>query len=882
MDRNDNSATADDLAWLYRVLLGREPEDVVRAGAPVSRPLHELAIEMACSDEMGRRVLLALVQGRPPPHEQLGEATLAACEDWLDGRLPADPAAPAPGSATRRAGRPSPARLLQRLLHHPALAPCLLDTHGSLYSEALAELARRLAGGALRLHGRIEFVNREHISGWMADDSGHHDTLQVEIRHEGRLVACAGAHSLRPDIRRRLGGSGLAGFRARWNPAGLPPGEALTLTLHEASTGAQVGPPYRFDNSFAGQLGVAQLLAKEFDEIKRRLDALAGLVPQALGYSAFPLDHYDLYRRTHCVPPPPWCLAGPADPPMLHFTIALDAAESSATGLRLSADSLRGQQGGLHWALLVVGGEAQVAEAATALAAADSRIRHVASWDAAAPLLRAAAAGDRHHWIVLMQAGECLDGQALAWMAEAAATSTAAALYWDEDCLFDDADGVAAPPALQPRPRHGAPILRTAFDADSMLELNVVGTSFAARADHLGAAIGLLASSPAAGDAAEPLAHPLAPAGRERLAWALLRCGDWCHLPQPLLSRTRHAGALAGSPARATWSDPRRLVAQAAPQALQGLLPKAWQSQAWRRVPDPLAAPAAKPLVRWHPQRPDAAISVLIPTRDHAELLAQCIHSLRLTAVSPQHLDIVVADNGSTEEATLAWLADAQRQGLCRVLRIDEPFNWSRLNNRLAEAAHGAHLLFLNNDTRMLTAEWDDMLRGQLERSAVGAVGARLLYEDMTIQHAGVRFGHEGFVGHVAVGQPADSVDGLLVSQLTREVSAVTGAFLACRREVFASVGGFDAERLGVTFNDVDWCLRVRRAGLKVLYVPALSLIHYESKSRGFDFMSPSKQARADHERACLLQLHPDGFGHDPFSSPRLSGWVHDAPGLCS
>jgi hypothetical protein len=227
-------------------------------------------------------------------------------------------------------------------------------------------------------------------------------------------------------------------------------------------------------------------------------------------------------------------------------------------------------------------------------------------------------------------------------------------------------------------------------------------------------------------------------------------------------------------------------------------------------------------------------------------------------------------------------LRQGEADGRWRVMRIDEPFNWSRLNNLMAGQARGQHLLFLNNDTRMLTREWDDILRGLLDRPDVGAVGARLLYEDMTLQHAGIVFGYEGFVGHEAVGEAPDARESLFDSQLTRRVSGVTGAFLASRRETFEAVGGFDEQRFGVTFNDVDWCLRLSRTGLKVLYAPALSVLHFESKSRGFDFMSLDKQQRADHEREHLFDKHPGAFDSDPFRSPRLSGWAHGEKSLGS
>lgn len=838
-------ADATGLAHLYRVLLGREAEPAVLAAAQ-PRPLQALVGEMAASAEIDLTVLHALVQQRPLPHEALDAARLAEAGRWF--------AAVAEGrdtTAAPPAEPPAAAQVLAGVLGHPVVSACLLDAHGSLFTEAWLALQARARQAALRLAGRIEFANQECISGWALRQGPGTGPLLLEILHQGRLVASAVACSHRPDIQRRLGGDGLVGFRARWQPAALPAGGPMWLTLHDAASGAAIGEAYRHENSVADQLGVAQLLAREFDELQRRLDALAGLVPQAMGYAALPLARFDLYRRLHRVPAPPACSAESAPT----VAVLLDASRAGPGALRTSVDNLRALAPGVPWQAWVLATGGDTAAALAAAAVAEPRLNALAGEGDA--LARLAAPGGPE-WLLLLDAGECLDPQALAWVAHAAAAEEPPCLvYWDEDRVDHHA---AQPPARLPR--HHGPVLRTRFDPHAMLELNVVGRSFAVQAAALRKAAGRLAAG-APGD------HPLSPGQREALVWSLTRDGRFEHLPHFLLTRTEAVVDEADSAAPLA-----RLAACAAPAQLKALLPAAWRQREWQRVPDPLAPTLGKPLVHWRPQQPRAPISVLVPTRDHGELVQQCLGSLRQLADEPGAVEFIVADNGSTDEATLAFLAAAEAAGELRLLRIDEPFNWSRLSNRLAEAARGDHLLFLNDDTRMLTRGWDTVLRGQLEDPQVGAVGARLFYEDMTVQHAGVRFGQEGFLGHIAVGQSPEAVEGFPASQLTREVSAVTGAFLACRRGTWQRVGPFDEQRLAVTYNDVDWCVRVRRAGLKVLYAPALSLIHCESKSRGFDFLSGAKQQRADHERLQLLRLHPEGFAQDPFHPPALHAWA--------
>ncbi len=194
--------------------------------------------------------------------------------------------------------------------------------------------------------------------------------------------------------------------------------------------------------------------------------------------------------------------------------------------------------------------------------------------------------------------------------------------------------------------------------------------------------------------------------------------------------------------------------------------------------------------------------------------------------------ELVLVDNGSTDPQTLTLVDRIARRDDVTVLRDDRPFNWPALNNAAVLHSTGEVMVFLNNDIEATTPGWLDRLAAQALRPEVGAVGARLLYPDGRLQHAGMVIGLGGAAGHVLAGLEGDRPGYLGLAVLTRECTAVTGACLATRRDVFDRLGGFD-EELGLDFNDVDYCLRARQTGLRVLYEPGAELVHYESPSRG-------------------------------------------------
>lgn len=275
--------------------------------------------------------------------------------------------------------------------------------------------------------------------------------------------------------------------------------------------------------------------------------------------------------------------------------------------------------------------------------------------------------------------------------------------------------------------------------------------------------------------------------------------------------------------------------------------------------------------VKWPLPTPAPLVSIILPTRDRVELLRVALESLRkMTDYQPY--EIIVVDHESVEKQTHAYLEDLQREAKnVRVIKASGPFNWSRLNNLGAKTASGDVLLFLNNDVEVTDAGWLRELVSQACRTEVGAVGACLLYPDLTIQHAGVVLGMTGVAGHVfrKSGFDHPSIGGLPF--LVREVTAVTGACLAVRRAHFDRAGGFDEENLPVNYNDIDFCLRLRSMGLQNIYTSHARLIHHESLSRAALEKESARKAAASEEAKIILSRWPKEFAGDAFYNPNLS-----------
>ncbi len=265
---------------------------------------------------------------------------------------------------------------------------------------------------------------------------------------------------------------------------------------------------------------------------------------------------------------------------------------------------------------------------------------------------------------------------------------------------------------------------------------------------------------------------------------------------------------------------------------------------------------------------PAPLVSIIIPTRDRAELLKRCVKSIRaLTDYSP--FEILIVDNDSGEPATLSFFR-AIEQSNVRVIVENGPFNYSRLNNRAAKQARGDILVFLNNDTEIDDPGWLTEMVSHAARKEVGAVGARLWYPDGTLQHGGVVLGLGGVAGHAFPHIPRGHPGYFNRAMLQQNCSAVTGACMAVRKTVFEEMGGFDEVNLGVTFNDIDFCLRLTRRGYRVVWTPYANLIHHESASRGHQ---RTREEQEEFERAVDYMQTTWGaeLMHDPFYNPNLS-----------
>jgi GT2 family glycosyltransferase len=272
--------------------------------------------------------------------------------------------------------------------------------------------------------------------------------------------------------------------------------------------------------------------------------------------------------------------------------------------------------------------------------------------------------------------------------------------------------------------------------------------------------------------------------------------------------------------------------------------------------------------VGWPLPHPAPKVSLVVPTRDRVELLRGCVESVLARTRYPA-FELVVVDNGSTDPEALAHLDALSRRPGVRVLRYDRPFNYSAINNWAVGQCDGAIIGLLNNDVEVISTGWLEEMVGHATREEVGAVGAMLYYPDGTIQHAGVILGVHGVAAHVYAGRPRGFPGHGGRLRVAQRLSAVTGACLVVRREVFERAGGMD-EALEVAFNDIDFCLRLRELGYTNVWTPFAELYHHESASRGSD-EEGGKRERFVREIELMRQRWGGVLQEDPAYNPNLS-----------
>jgi glycosyltransferase involved in cell wall biosynthesis len=434
-------------------------------------------------------------------------------------------------------------------------------------------------------------------------------------------------------------------------------------------------------------------------------------------------------------------------------------------------------------------------------------------------------------WLVFMDHDDTLAAWALLHVALAiAAHPGAQLLYSDEDKLSESE-------------RLFMPYFKSDFDPLLLLGQNYVCHLTTVRRDLVNRVGGLRSEFDGAQDWDLVL----------RIAEEVGR-GDVVHIPLVLYHWRSHAGSTSKTSEAKPWAldAGRRCVAAAL--ARRGVAADVVEVEGTGFAE-----------VRFH--LPDAAprVSIMIPTRD-GRLLERCVDSVLERTTYPD-FEVLIIDNGSEKRSTSQYLARLGER--VRVRRDDRPFNYSALHNAAVPETTGDVLVLLNDDTEVLDGVWLEAMVAQLLQPGVGAVGAKLVYPDGRIQHAGVLLGPNALAGHVGQFQSRHDKGYFGRTALASEFQAVTAACLALRRATWLRHGGMD-ESLEVAFNDIDLCLRIREAGEQVTYTPRAELVHHESLSRGDD-QSGASFVRFMGEVLWMRDRWGLQILHDPYYNPNLA-----------
>lgn len=817
--------TREDVERCYELVLGRGPDNATVVDDFVGCEMSFMLGVFFEGPEFARRVRGAIAQGRAPQGGLFDEAPEPQLLGWLGRRL---------GVVALNE---------QAIQTWPSLFFTLFSDSTFLTSSRLAGRVfqpdewRRLgqmAAEPARYARRavLESVSGLKVEGWAVNPLAPDEPLIVELWIDGTFAAATRTSKFRRHLQDRFGGTGEFGFDFELPADRLKKGRILRLELREP------GAPAALAEIEAQPSAPA---TDSYDHIRRELAGLKSAVarieaamPLIDDRSGFALEDYADYFDTYYRDRPG--LAGSVDGPAV--VVVTDGTGARAADLEQALESLAVQTDPA-WRLTIHGvtgdAEAQIQDIRNRVRwrTGEERLAAVQVLSESPANLGTMVAGvDDGEIVLLLRPDERAAARLIQSVRETFQDPEVDAVYFDEDALTpEEANG--------PARDHCEPRLKPEFDPDLLAQTPYVGTCIAFRASALRAPGLETAVGPWAG------------------AEAMLRA----HLHNRK-ARIRHLA--------------RVLTTRAAEIPLDGwaeCVERAFAGQAVEVLPhaDVLGAKVAG-AVRVRRSAEGVRATVIVPTRNALDLLAPCIDSL-LTArtANVATMDLCVIDHESDDPATRDYLARAEAAGDVRIQSFAGRFNWALMNNLAADASDADVLVFLNNDTVVLTPDWLDALCSEAMRPGVGAVGARLLYGDGTIQHAGfVARGRPGnFLVHEGVGQPGSDPGYMGRHALTRKAVAVTGACLAVRRETFQRLGGFDSAQLPVDANDVDYCLRAQAEGLRVLYCPYATLYHLESKSRGFSRHGEKRMA-AEAADALMWARWGERFGDHPAYNPHF------------
>jgi GT2 family glycosyltransferase len=824
-----------DVFGAYRIAFGRDPESEAVVAERQTGSIVALLSSVFAADEFQSKVRDRLLAGGTLHGARFDAPPNGILRRWAASRLPLSLA-----GKRKLAVAKSWADLYLGLFDDPVFVRNIFN--GELADRNLMMLrlleARRRDFRDADIVGEVEVVAAHEVSGWALDRTQPDRIIELQLWIGDRLAATTRPSLLRVDINARFGGDGHAGFHFRWTGTTIgQPGERAEI--RDAASKVMVAT-FAVEPDQDMHSGVVAQVRSELSQLRGMLDRIEAKLPALHRARSHGIDDWHAYFQTHY----PTRLSDPTTPPIAgSIAVIIDGADASPQVLAKALASIaaqllrptevvvvhRGRDGRLavkaeldRW-----GGRLSV-ETRMELLCIDSH--NDATW------FRAALEKTTALNIVLLPAFARLAPDALATFSQTLRSGV--------EFVYPDEDRVVSLSGVNDE-HHCAPLLLSAFDYDRLIQQGLPGEVTGVTRTHA------LRVSPEAATRR---------AIRDQLCLAAYEKGNAeaiVHIPQVL-------GHSAGP------DIPDDGASETLRSAVRKHLARMHIDAEVAPHSDPCGGAVASALRIRFPTPRHASLAVVIPTRDRIDLLRPCIESIQASLpANRSRVEVIVVDNRSEKDETRAYLEQIGQRPRTRVLAHDDVFNWALINNRAAATVAADVLVFINNDTTVLTPDCWDELAAQSLRSDVGAVGARLLYGDGTIQHAGIVLDPwHSFASHEGVGLPVSDQGYLARNSVVREVSAVTGACLATRTQVFRDHGGFD-DQFPVEGNDTDYCLRLRDRGLRILYDPFVTLYHFESKSRGQNDTA-EKRATADRATALLQARWSERFQDDPFYNPHF------------
>lgn len=838
----------------YRLFLGRHPNSVQEITAATGCTLGEFLGSYLLRKEFLNGVVAGLAGDAVLPHVALSPAPDDALARWALERLPLSDSS-RKLLATSRSWR----FWLLTILRDDGF-------RGGLPAAAADWLARSGVQGRLaalelaptrRLIGEASHNGTGSVSGWCANASDFSERVVLELHLGGRFIGAVRCEHFIPGLGERVGGGGTYGF-----VFDIPAAHAdlvargAVLRLRDAHSKAPFGSDIYIKANLPAALDDLGRVLAAIQSMKEMLAGIEQQLPHVLRAVSPPLSAYGALKAQGLLA----ChrmldrqdAAAVAD--LAVNVILLETAAEPAPLRRLLA-SLDGQTH-QRWMLTVLAGKdgpgqnGLDSEAQALVRPLEADGRAVVAEPAALPRLLAghpALAGAAAH-LVVGSAGTLRPDALAAFLTalEPASAQPGSVAYSDHDVLTDARNG---------KPAQILPVFKPDFDPVMLLSYDYAGPVVLVAPDALLKAYALA-------DGAPPSSlHDL-----------MLRLSDCVpadairHIPSVLYSLDqvtdlRGPGGLprllTGAPeAVEAWARRRGLAAGVRQTRVISETEETGQTLV--EPCDIAPRPASLP-----------SVTVIVPTRNAPVLLRNCLDSLlRTRAAYAGAMQILVIDHQNEDPDSVALIAAMQAQRGIDVMPYRGPFNWAMMNTLAAEQASGDVLVFLNDDTMATDTGWLARAVATLELPEVAVVGARLLYGDGSIQHAGVVTSHQQGAVHDGRGMPGTEGGYLGRNLVLRSAAAVTGACMVTRRSVFESVNGFDPS-WPVEWNDIVYCMAVRHAGRRVVYDPAVCLYHLESKTRGY----LSGQAGLDTHRNEVKRILA-AWGEaldDPFYSPAFN-----------